>query len=210
MLTGYGIPKPIQRLLSDIRTDLDSFTDLEAYALMLTGYRQAEAQFTCLADAKNAPRLAGTWTFLQVEPLLRPGPAFEEVQRQLKVGSQAAFKIWRLSWPLQAVAIAAGLAALYGLWWVWMTFPTYELSIALGNVRELGWYAALLVAGLVVPQVVALWRYRQTIRRYGVKSIVAAVLALVFKVHLLAFDPRFLMRGRLDRLLARLSRGEPA
>ena len=56
----------------------------------------------------------------------------------------------------------------------------------------------------------ALWRYRQTIRRYGIKSIVAAVLALVFKVHLLVFDPRFLTRGRLDRLLARLARGEPA
>ena len=179
---------------------------------MLTGYRQAEAGLLrAWLTRKNAPRLAGKWTFLQVEPLLRPGPAFEEVQRQLKVGSrQTAFKIWRLSWPLQAVAIAAGLAALYGLWWVWMTFPTYELSIALGNVRELGWDAALLVAGLVVPQVVALWRYRQTIRRYGIKSIVAAVLALVFKVHLLVFDPRFLARGRLDRLLARLSRGEPA
>jgi predicted acylesterase/phospholipase RssA len=207
VLTGYGIQKPIQQLLSGVRTDLDSFTDLEGYALMLTGYRQAEAQFACLADAATAPKFERAWSFLQVEPLLRPGPAFEEVERQLKAGSQIAFKIWTLSRPLQAVAVAFALALAYGLYWGWKTFPNYPVTLELGTIGELGKYVALTIAGLVVPQLVALWRYRDTIRHYGLKSVAAAVLALVFKLHLLIFDPLFLARGRLDRL-ARRSRGE--
>jgi predicted acylesterase/phospholipase RssA len=208
VLTGYGIQKSIQTLLSGIRTDLDSFTDLEAYALMLTGYRQAADQFACLPGAATAPRIERRWAFQQVEPLLTPGPAFEEVQRQLAVGGQVAFKIWRLSLPLQAVAVAAAVAAVYGLWWVWTTFPTYDVSLPLGSVKDLGWYIALLAAGFLAPRAVALWRYRQTIQRYGIRSLVATVLALLFKLHLLVFDPRFLSRGRLDRLLARRPRGE--
>jgi len=36
--TEYGIRKDIQELLAGVRTDLDSFSDTEAYALMTSGY----------------------------------------------------------------------------------------------------------------------------------------------------------------------------
>jgi predicted acylesterase/phospholipase RssA len=39
-MTSYGIPNNVQEALSKIRTDLDSFHDAEAYALMYSGYRQ--------------------------------------------------------------------------------------------------------------------------------------------------------------------------
>jgi len=38
-----GVPAAVQDLLSRLRTDLDSFNDVEAYALMLDGYRLAGA-----------------------------------------------------------------------------------------------------------------------------------------------------------------------
>lgn len=38
-----GVPAAVQDLLSRLRTDLDSFNDVEAYALMLDGYRMAGA-----------------------------------------------------------------------------------------------------------------------------------------------------------------------
>jgi predicted acylesterase/phospholipase RssA/tetratricopeptide (TPR) repeat protein len=41
-LTEYGIRKEVQELLAGIRTDLDSFSDVEAYALMASGYRMTE------------------------------------------------------------------------------------------------------------------------------------------------------------------------
>ena len=37
-LTDYGILRKVQSMLSEIRTDLDSFNDTEAYALMYSGY----------------------------------------------------------------------------------------------------------------------------------------------------------------------------
>jgi len=44
-LTTYGIRKDVQGLLAAIRTDLDSFNEVEAYALMTSGYRMTEYQF---------------------------------------------------------------------------------------------------------------------------------------------------------------------
>jgi hypothetical protein len=41
-LTKYGIAKDIQRHLSALRTDLDSFSEAEAYALMTSGYCMTE------------------------------------------------------------------------------------------------------------------------------------------------------------------------
>ena len=44
VLTPYGIRKDVQERLAAIRTDLDSFTDKEAYALMTSGYRMTEQE----------------------------------------------------------------------------------------------------------------------------------------------------------------------
>jgi hypothetical protein len=43
--TDYGIIKEVQKKLAAIRTDLDSFCDTEAYALMTSGYRMADFEF---------------------------------------------------------------------------------------------------------------------------------------------------------------------
>jgi len=40
--TSRDIDRRIQRALASVRTDLDSFTDREAFALMLSGYRMAQ------------------------------------------------------------------------------------------------------------------------------------------------------------------------
>jgi len=97
VLTQYGLQKSVQQLLSGIRTDLDSFTDLEACALMTSGYRQAELLFPRLRMTTAKAEARAVWQFLEVEPLLNPGRSFEEVTRQLEVGAQTAFKVWRLS-----------------------------------------------------------------------------------------------------------------
>src|SRR6185369_5527012 len=41
-LASYGIDKGVQRCLAAIRTDLDSFSEAEAYALMTSGYLMTE------------------------------------------------------------------------------------------------------------------------------------------------------------------------
>src|SRR5262249_49222976 len=78
ILTSYGLRKDIQRLLSAIRTDLDSFTEVEAFALMTSGYRQTDAEMSKLPGAGAAPRTEEPWRFLRIMKLLEPGRGFDD------------------------------------------------------------------------------------------------------------------------------------
>ncbi|NOZ54787.1 MAG: patatin family protein [Gammaproteobacteria bacterium] len=97
-MTSYSIDKDIQHKLAALRTDLDSFSDVEAYSLMLSGYLMTERHFKELNvqhqyDKQpgswgnfnaNAPR--GEWEFLKLESILKepensqgcPSPGFRE------------------------------------------------------------------------------------------------------------------------------------
>ena len=55
-LTPYGIRKDVQERIAAIRTDLDSFHDVEAYALMTSGYRMAEYEFARASRVFHARR----------------------------------------------------------------------------------------------------------------------------------------------------------
>src|SRR5262249_1153295 len=71
-LTAYGVQKHVQRRLAAIRTDLDSFSDTEAYALMLDGYRmldrelQSGALDIALAGSQRNSGTGSGWRFLAV------------------------------------------------------------------------------------------------------------------------------------------------
>jgi hypothetical protein len=196
-LTRYGLQKSVQRLLSAIRTDLDSFTEVEAFALMTSGYRQAQLESAQLKGLAAEARPAKAWRFLRVEPVLTPGAGFDDLQRQLKVASAVAGKVWRL-WPtLAALGSALLLTGLVGLFRLWEANRDAQLL----TVGTLGTILVVLIGLSVAPHIIRLIRFRQTIREVGLRGALAAVLAIGFKIHLLLFDPIFLRLGRLERLL---------
>ena len=197
VLTQYGMQKSVQRLLSGIRTDLDSFTELEAHALMLSGYRQAELEYSRLPGTGRSAGPRPAWRFLQVEDLLSPGRSFEEVTRQLRIGAQTAFKVWLLYPMLTAVGVALLLTAAFGVYRLWQA----NQAVTLVTVQGLGYFVLIAGATLLAPQVVALIRFRQTARGLGLKSVLGVVLALVFKLHLGVFDPIFRRRGSIRWIL---------
>jgi hypothetical protein len=197
VLTRFGLQKSVQRLLSGIRTDLDSFTEVEAFSLMLSGYLQAEEQFKYLPAQTGVAGPRHAWRFLAVDSLLTPGPHFEEIGRQLAVGSHRAFKVWRLSRVLRALSLVLTVAAIVVLFQLWWIYQDRQLL----TVRLLGQVVLIVAATLALPQVVAVIRYRQTIRSFGLRSLGALALALVFKIHLFVFDPLFVRIGRLKRFL---------
>jgi predicted acylesterase/phospholipase RssA len=200
VLTRYRIQKQLQRLVSAIRTDLDSFTEVEAFALMTSGYRQAQMisrDLPGLADAGPAV----DWRFLRIEPALSPGPGYEEVQRQLRIGAMTAGKVWRLYTPLRALGFVAGVAALFGIFQLWAANQDY----ALVTVGGLGIFLFGLAVTLAVPHLARWIRYKQTFRDAGLRSALMTLLAIGFKLHLWVFDPLFLRLGRLERLLKRRS-----
>ncbi|MDQ6704684.1 MAG: patatin-like phospholipase family protein, partial [Acidobacteriota bacterium] len=63
--TNYNVLRSVQRALAKLRTDLDAFTDTEAAALMLCGYRMTALEFPrCIQDfriAESDP--LEKWTF---------------------------------------------------------------------------------------------------------------------------------------------------
>jgi predicted acylesterase/phospholipase RssA len=124
--TRYGIGKDVQQLLSALRTDLDSFSEAEAYALMTSGYRMTEYQFkegNCVEEF-YLPKQNEPWKFLEIEEFMRgSGKGNEYLKTLLSAGNSLAFKVWRfdpllktlLRIVLAVIAIAIA-AAVYSFW----------------------------------------------------------------------------------------------
>jgi len=116
VLTSYGIERDLQARLAAIRTDLDTFHDVEACALMTSGYRMAESELPRAMPAlatSAAPR--EPWPFLDFEAEAAQRPA--EVRALLDASSSLGFKVFQLSPALRrlaAIAVGAVAAVLLG------------------------------------------------------------------------------------------------
>ncbi|GAB4285606.1 MAG: hypothetical protein Kow0092_39590 [Deferrisomatales bacterium] len=212
--TPYGVAPDLQRAIAGIRTDLDSFTEVEAYALMASGYLMAEQECRRLRDEEvrrralplwaefqvDAPR--GEWPFLPLIPLLgvpasRRDPRRDALAEQLAAASQRAFKVWRLVPALRRAAcglLGAGAVALaLLLWLLW----GYRVEFSVGTV-------ALAVLAVAAGSVLPLWKVispEKAKRSLLMKVGVSTLGYLGAKLHLLLFDRWFLRQGTLARLL---------
>lgn len=146
-----GVDPVAQRLLAQMRTDLDAFSEVESSSLQCDGYwicsMRADESPTLLRLFSDGPLPApGGWSFAAAEPFLRdPPPAF---LRQLRVSRQRFFKSLRL---LPRVAMWAVVAALL-----------LAAALALGLLVALSWGAAVslpLVVGVVVAVAAAAFLY---------------------------------------------------
>jgi predicted acylesterase/phospholipase RssA len=216
--TRYGVDKDIQRKLAGLRTDLDSFTEVEAYSLMLSGYLMTDHELRRLdrqhaADGEpgswggfsiDAPR--GNWPFLALEktmslPPESSEPARRELGRQLAVGAGQFFKVWKLNRPLRVTAWCAG-AVLLALA-AWALYANWNTKIDIPGV-SVGWLAfAGLVAMLSLLSPVLRWLKPDTaLQEYAVRVLMAVAGFVLTNLHLRTFDRLFLAQGRLKRLLA--------
>lgn len=217
VLTRYGISKEMQRLLSEIRTDLDSFNDAEAFALMTSGFRMTELELERTITGFTAPASTVDWRFLAMDPLLRDHTADNPVGRLLAIAKDRGFKVWKLSPWLNRVrqcAIGAGifftialvLGAIAGLiqsddplqhyasWWA--TFGT-RVGGALG----------VIIPALLTVAVVAKLR-GVPFERTAIALTMGSFGWLFSAAHLWLFDPLFLRIGRVTPIAPQ--RGESA
>jgi predicted acylesterase/phospholipase RssA len=203
-LTSYGISKEIQKQLAAVRTDLDSFSDVEAYALMTSGYRMTEGAFRqgCVRGFKE-PARPGPWKFLAVEGGMRtPGKRYRHVHRLLSVSDKLAFKVWLLSAPLKilAAALAVLLAAFVVFAFIYWRDNVVLKTITLGAVglallTFILTQAATMILGKNAMRLIKL---RSTLIRVAVSVGVAALGWLAARLHLHVFDKMFLKRGSLQ------------
>ena len=218
--TGYGIDRDLQKKIAAIRTDLDSFTDVEAYALMASGYLTSEYELKTLQEQHSNQGLPGTWggyqidtprgnwPFLQLEPVLRRPPDEKDEQRtelgrQLDVAAIVYFKIWHLNPVLQVLGKAIGallaVAVLVFLWRNW----NEPVAPLLGKLNW-GW-ALILMFGPTLLMAIGPIRHmltpKSSVPGWLHKSIMGVIAASVAKIHLAVFEKMFLKQGKIARLL---------
>jgi hypothetical protein len=216
--TPYGIDASLQEKIAEIRTDLDSFTEVEANALMLSGYLMTDYQFQELQKQHvkdggsgtwgdfniNAPR-GDDWPFLPLEPIMsEPETSLDarrhELGRQLEASKHCAFKIWRLDPMLRKLSCALlGLAVVLAVLLLWAFRDCKVLDLTL-TLNQIVLFIAVVVAGFLFP--VLNWINPQR-RSFDLarKAALAVLGYLAGQLHLKKFDKRYLEYGSMKRLL---------
>jgi len=201
-LTSYGMPKTVQELLANIRTDLDSFTDCEAFSLMLCGYRMADAEIAKslpTVQLKDAPRTA--WRFQQVAPAVdhsrERAADHERLQQMLATAAARGFKVLRLSPFLGASLAASAVAVVYG---AAREIGQFWHLDGWGMVRLLVGYAGGVVALLGISAIV----YKILHGRKSLTVLLSGVLLATFGwfvawPHIKVFDRIYLAFGKVGK-----------
>ncbi len=218
-------PERVMDALAGIRTDLDSFSDLEATSLMYFGYGLAGLQLNPPPDgpgddtAAAAANPGTAWRFMVIPHLLANSDQRKHLLHHLEVGSNQFFKVFLLHEPLPwlivivpallplflAVMVFHLLPPLPG--WLWGVLALLALSgLAYGqNPRIVRW----------MDSVDWLRSARARLARWmaplGVSSLIGLGGSILTGIHLRVFDRLFLYYGRLpNRTIAPDShRGEP-
>lgn len=215
--TEYGIDRDLQRKLAAIRTDLDSFSEVEAYSLMLSGYLMTEHEFRELDRQHKKDGEPGTWggfkvemprgrwKFLDLENLMRqPRDSSDarraELEKHLEAGSSLFFKVWKLIPSLKTAAFAVGAALVIFLLYAAYSYWNTSIASITVTVGVLSTAVLFFIAGAVFP-VIKWLKPEQAVRGYVYKAAIAVTGFFVTNIHLKIFDPLFIDRGRLEYLM---------
>lgn len=206
--TDFGVAEPVQKALSRVRTDLDSFSEVEAYSLMLDGYQMSEHEINkaegILGLINNTPKDKNDkWNFLTVKEWMKaPNDTY---QKHLSVAGERVFKVFRLSKILNIATIIISIIIL-----AW-------LVIACGNkiLNIIFWFLSagplivliLLLILAILPRIIRAFRLPAlliSIVEFPVNFIFRgffpALASLFVCLHLWIFDCLFIWLGRVQRL----------
>ena len=217
--TSYGIDRDLQKKIAGIRTDLDAFTEVEAYAIMASGYRIAKRELELLQTQHqkegytdnwggydiDAPET--DWPFRRLEPIMTlkadTNKQSQDLHFQLHVARKVFFKTYDLRlgyriivWSILALLVFGILTFLYQNWDTSLSDTLHLGSLTWGKLFVL--FGLLLISALI-PVLHLLSPSNKATNIF--KFAVAAVGSLLAKFHLAVLDRWFLSRGKLERLL---------
>lgn len=217
-LTDYGVRKDVQELLAGVRTDLDSFSDLECYALMTSGYLNAEQTLRTMDSLHIQAGERHAWDFLKLAPAMTGAENAEKEYRrlmsQLKYSHMTFFKVWLLYPPLKLAAMAVGLALV--AWFVISGIVHPDQSLVSDRIWEgikanltlgkllftvagiLVGVVAVHVAGKIGRAAIGLGHLRETLYRILIGLGIGVVGWLGARLHLHLFDCIFKRIGRVS------------
>lgn len=198
--TSYGILKRFQRAISNIRTDLDSFNDVEGWSLMASGYQMANSQFDNAIQGFPTSDSKHDWAFGSIIERLgeAEGSKATWLSKLLDVASIVAFKVWLLSTPLKVIAALAGIAALAVLAWIAWAWNGEPSLTAKGLSAAVAMTAlTLLIGRLGLGLIVKIIQHRKTVHQILVGAGLSLLGTAASWVHLTFFDPLFLKKGEV-------------
>lgn len=174
-----NFPPPVNRpggliyRLSGVRTDLDSFSDAEAKALMYDGYFLAHEHLgTGFSPMSNADwKNDKNWGFLAIRDVLLDPKQLNWLRERLRIGSKQFFRPFRVK-PLHAWTVTLALLAvlLPTLWWsiCWVYGPEPAAGDCIRGFCDLG------------P--ITLYQFEQPIQNIDLRDVGIALLMLVVAV----------------------------
>ena len=215
-ITPYGIRKDIQALLAGVRTDLDSFSDIESYALMTSGYYAAEVALQNIPDFPTNKENV-EWKFLKVARGMQQLPnqenEYEKLKQHLTASSMLFFKVWKLYRPLTNVAKVMGVALVSSVGYAVYSYPDYKpfenWLTGLGqklSLQHMGWT----IVGMIVSYLAVAWlgpaaqigqrliNFQDTFRRIAIGVGMGIVGWIGAWIHLHVFDRLFKKLGNVD------------
>lgn len=108
--------------ISEVRTDLDSFSEREGYTLMYhgyyLGYHTINRKYFSDFVPQDQPPNPGQWNFSAIISQLHT----RETLRHLRVGASKGFKVFLLNDPV------ATLLVILGLYFVWLWIPPLSVN----------------------------------------------------------------------------------
>ena len=203
----FGVDPRVQDSLSKMRTDLDAFTEVEAYSLMLDAYLMSKMELdnykktvNCSDIQNSVSRFSNNdWAFLGIEKWMREPT--EEYLKQLKVAQLTFGKaLMLLPWLLIPLFFIA-FVSLYVYWsqlvgLLFSSIPVYLIVIAL----------LPLVINRIAPDLLKLLPFLEALRptamlAKAVGKVMLLTMGTVFvQLYLWIINPLFLRYGRLSNL----------
>ena len=203
----FGVDTRVQDSLSKMRTDLDAFTEVEAYSLMLDAYLMSKMELDNYKKTVNCSDIQNSvsrfsnkdWAFLGIEKWMREPT--EDYLKQLKVAQLTFGKaLMLLPWLLIPLFFIA-FVSLYVYWsqlvgLLFSSIPVYLIVIAL----------LTLVINRIAPDLLKLLPFLEALRptamlAKAVGKVMLLTMGTVFvQLYLWIINPLFLKYGRLSNL----------
>ncbi|MGH8658448.1 MAG: patatin-like phospholipase family protein [Gammaproteobacteria bacterium] len=204
----FTVTEPVQDLLSKIRTDLDSFTEVEAHSLMLDAYRMTAAVIPTVPQIASLgttpiPEDQARWQFVDVAPYMQQPTDY--YLQQLEAASEKFLKVFRLirpKWLGEALRIALLLVPVVLLLYLAWLLRNCELS--LGTLLFIAIIGAVVYFSRSLIErfywLARLRSYRQILVRLLGRALFSVLISPLLWLHLRFINPLFLKLGAIERL----------
>ena len=196
-ITSYNIRKDLQTYLAAIRTDLDSFNDTEAFALMCSGYLMTKRSFPEHIKV-TATEISHSWNFLNfMEDNLKDFDLDEKTINLLAVAKNQAFKVWQLSKALRRTAKVLKVLGIIILSALLIAGIFYHGDRSILTVGKICVTIIFIILGLFVSKwIINALRFKQSLIQFAVKLFLITAGAAIAFVHLKFFDRIYLRMGK--------------